>query len=458
MKKKQILIVEDERIVAEDIKMSLRKLGYDVCGIAISGERAIKSAEKLNPDLILMDIVIEGKIDGIEASSIINSRFDIPIIYLTAHADEKTLERAKKTEPMGYILKPIEDRDLHSTIEMALYKHKMGNMLKESEERYRNVVENAHDAIFILASENLQYANPAFERLTGLKHKELCNDKFNFKDIIHPDDINIIMNRARKRGKKAKNSYEFRIISKDNGVKIVEANTVKVGNKEEAQEIGILRDITARKKIEEENRRNFERLRKNLEQTVNALALAVEMRDPYTAGHQRRVTLLACAIATEMGLTKSKIDGIHISGIIHDVGKILVPAEILSKPGRLTDIDFGLIEAHPQVGYDILKTIDFPYPVAQIVLEHHERMDGSGYPAGLKGDEILLEARILAVADVVEAISSRRPYRASLGTNRALQEISRKRGTLYEPKAVDTCLKLFKEKDFKFSTRKQTSL
>ena len=147
-----------------------------------------------------------------------------------------------------------------------------------------------------------------------------------------------------------------------------------------------------------------------------------------------------------------------MAGIIHDVGKMIVPGEILSKPGRLTEIDFSMIETHPKVGYDILKTVEFPYPVAQIVLQHHERMDGSGYPAGLKGKEILLEARILAVADVIEAISSHRPYRAPLGINKALKEISKNKGILYDPEAVDACLKLLKEKGFKFRNRNKTSL
>ncbi len=166
------------------------------------------------------------------------------------------------------------------------------------------------------------------------------------------------------------------------------------------------------------------------------------MRDPYTAGHQKRVTDLACAIAEEMSLSKEQIEGLQMAGLIHDVGKILVPAEILSKPGRLTEIDFSMIETHPKVGYDILKTIEFPYPVAQIVIQHHERMDGSGYPAGLTGKEILLEARILAVADVVEAIASHRPYRPALGQDKAIEEISQNRGVLYDPKAVDACLKV----------------
>ncbi len=452
MEKKQILIVEDERIVADDIKTCLQRLEYAVCGMAVSGEEAIKKAEETRPDLVLMDIVLEGKMDGIEAASEIRARFDIPVVYLTAHADNKTLGRAKITEPFGFILKPFEDRDVHSTIEMALYKNKMANMLKESEEKFRSVVENAHDAIYIVTPEGFQYANPAFEKLTGFKEKELCNKGLNFQNIIHPDDAESIKEaeKARKRGRNLLQGAEFRIKSKHGEVRIVEANTVDVGINGEAKEMGILRDVTTRKKIEEELKRSLERLQKTFEETINALVSALERRDPYTAGHQKRVANLACSIAEEMGLLKEQIEGIRMAGVIHDIGKIQIPTEILIKPEHLSDIEFIMIKTHPQVGYDILKEIEFPFPVAQIILQHHERMDGSGYPEGLSKEKILLEARILAVADVVEAMSSHRPYRPALGISTALEEITKYKGIIYDSRAVDTCSKLFLKKKFTF--------
>jgi PAS domain S-box-containing protein len=460
MKKTKILVVEDERIVADDIRMSLERLGYDVPAVSVSGEDAINKAEKTHPDLVLMDIVLQGKMDGIEAASIIQSRFDMPVVYLTAYADDKTVDRAKITEPFGYILKPFEDRDLQTTIEMALHKHKMRILLEESEERYRGVVENAHDAIYIKTQGDFLYANPAFEELTGWKKEELCSEEFNFWKTIHPEDLKFVkkMEKERKKGKEEASSYEFRIISKDSGVKAVEVNTIIIRKDGVVKEIGILRDITGRKQAEKERQQSVEKLKKALEETVNALASAVEMRDPYTAGHQKRVTELAHAIAIEMALPEGQIEGLRLASLIHDIGKIRVPGEILSKPGKLSHIDFGAIEIHPQVAYDILKSVEFPYPVAQIVLQHHERMDGSGYPWQLKGKEILLEARILAVADVVEAIASHRPYRPALGMDKALEEISRNKGTLYDSKVVDACLKLFKEKGFKFSNKDSTDL
>ncbi|MDD5158735.1 MAG: PAS domain S-box protein [Sulfuricurvum sp.] len=193
-------------------------------------------------------------------------------------------------------------------------------------------------------------------------------------------------------------------------------------------------------------------LRQSLEQSIQTIAATVEARDPYTAGHQHRVSELATAIAREMELSEEQIQGIHLAAIIHDLGKIHIPAEILSKPGKLNKIEFMLIQTHPEEGYNILKNVKFPWPIADIILQHHEKLDGSGYPQGLKDGEILLEAKIICVADVVEAMSSHRPYRASLGIEPALEEIRRGRGNWYEPSVVDACLKLFEEKNFEFST------
>ncbi|MCG2750328.1 MAG: response regulator [Desulfobacteraceae bacterium] len=193
-----------------------------------------------------------------------------------------------------------------------------------------------------------------------------------------------------------------------------------------------------------------------LEGVIKVLALTVEYRDPYTAGHQRSVANLACAIAEEMGCPEEQVKGIRMTGLIHDLGKITIPSEILVKPGRLSDLEFSLIKIHPQAGYDILKGIDFPWPVAHIVNQHHERMDGSGYPNGLKGEEILLEARIMAVADVVEAMASHRPYRPALGVEKALEEISLNRNVLYDDQVVEACLSLFRKGEFNFLKENRT--
>lgn len=209
-------------------------------------------------------------------------------------------------------------------------------------------------------------------------------------------------------------------------------------------------ELAERRRAEKELQQSLEKLRRTMGSIIFAMAKTVETRDPYTAGHQQRVSQLARAIAQEMELPDGVADGIEMAAVIHDIGKMNVPAEILSKPGRITETEFNLIKVHPEASHEILKLIEFPWPVAQIVLQHHERLDGSGYPAGLTRDQILLEARIIAVADVVEAMSSHRPFRPALGTDTALEEVSRERDILYDPHAVDACLQLFGEKGFTF--------
>lgn len=195
-----------------------------------------------------------------------------------------------------------------------------------------------------------------------------------------------------------------------------------------------------RKAIEHERQQSAERMKRVLLQTVKAVSLTLEMRDPYTAGHQRRVAQLAAAIGERLGFDPDRLEGLHTGALIHDLGKINVPSDFLSRPGKLSDAAFGVIKSHPDVGAEIVDGIDFPWPVSQMIRQHHERLDGSGYPNGLRGDDIILEARILAVADVVEAISSHRPYRPSLGLDAALKEIQDRSGSHYDPAVVQACI------------------
>jgi len=212
---------------------------------------------------------------------------------------------------------------------------------------------------------------------------------------------------------------------------------------------GTVQDITERKRAEEQLQKSLQQTKKVLEEVVLTLSSIVEKRDPYTAGHQHRVADLACAIAGELNLPEVQIEGIRVAGIVHDIGKINVPAEILSKTGRLSDAEFNIIKTHAQVGKEILEPIDFPWPVAQVVHQHHERLNGTGYPQGLSDGKIILEAKIMAVADVVEAMASHRPYRPALGIDKALEEISNQSGILYDPQVVDACRELFDKKGYK---------
>lgn len=197
---------------------------------------------------------------------------------------------------------------------------------------------------------------------------------------------------------------------------------------------------------------SYKKLQESLNGSVLALSSALERRDPYTAGHQQRVSRLACAIAEEMGLPENQIEGVRVAAILHDIGKICVPADILCKPGEISKSELGVIKDHPGTGYEILKNVEFPWPIAQIVKQHQERLDGTGYPSQLSGADILIEARIIGVADVVEAMATHRPYRAAFGLDLALEEITQKKGSIYDTVVVDACLKLFNEKLFKMDS------
>jgi PAS domain S-box-containing protein/putative nucleotidyltransferase with HDIG domain len=256
--------------------------------------------------------------------------------------------------------------------------------------------------------------------------------KIMFEKRIDPQEVHLVLNGGSK------------ILYEINGAVLRSPDQTPYGM------VFLCRDITERKKAETDLHQSLKKLRTTLKAAIDSLASAIEMRDPYTAGHQERVTRLASAIAAEMSLDEDRIEGIQIAGIIHDIGKLYVPAEILSKPTKLSELEYSMIKMHSQVGYTILSKIDFPWPIAQIVHQHHETVNGSGYPLGLTGKDILLEAKILCVADVVEAMSSHRPYRPALGIQAALDEISQKRGILFDREVVDACLRLFAGKKFKF--------
>lgn len=317
--------------------------------------------------------------------------------------------------------------------------------LKQSEERYRSIFENVQEGIFRSTPDGrITMANQAFAKMLGYDSPEelmTCITDLNRQVYVDVEDRRKLENILEEHG--FIKGYEVRHYKKDESIIWVALTMQAVydRNGEIAYYDGINEDITDRKQRDE-------RTRKALGSTVQAITVTVEMRDPYTAGHQYRVANLAHAIAREMSLSIDQIDGIRMAAAIHDLGKISVPAEILSKPTKLTNIELSLIKTHPQSGYDILKDIDFPWPIARIILEHHERMNGSGYPNGLTGDNILMESRILSVADVVESMASHRPYRPALGIEAALEEIKNHKGTLYDAVAVEACSRLLREKEF----------
>jgi len=326
--------------------------------------------------------------------------------------------------------------------------------LKKSEENYRSIFENAAEGIFQTTPEGRFISlNPAMARMHGFASpEEMLKDisSINKQLILRAEDGKRYIRTLLKDGKTRQ--FETEVRRRDGGIIWVSINARVI--KDAAGKIiryeGTSEDITEQKKAAEDLRISASKLRKRLVGTIDVISTMLEKRDPYTAGHQRRVSRLARSIAQELGLQSDVVDSIRIAGNIHDIGKMSVPAEILVKPGRLSEIEMELIKAHPRTGYDILKVVDLPAPTAEIVLQHHERLDGSGYPQGLKGEQIILEAQIIAVADVVEAMASHRPYRPSRGIEAALEEIERNSGILYHRDVVDVCLRLFREKGFSF--------
>ena len=325
MDQTNIMVVEDEGIIADDIARQLTDMGYNVVAIAYSGEEAIEKARQLHPDLVLMDIVLAGKIDGIKAAEKIKAIEDIPIVYLTAYADKKTLGRAKLTGPSGYVLKPVDKRQLNVAIELALHRHNAESSLKK----------------------------------------------------------------------------------------------------------------------------NHARIYGSMQGMIEAIAETIELRGPYTAGHHKRVSQLASAIAREIGLTDFQVEGLELASRIYDIGMVNIPVDILREGERLEGTRLTLYQSYPKAAYETLKKIECLWPLAYIVLQHRECFDGSGFPGRLKGEEILIEARILAVAHALEDLTTRDSFRNAFPVSEALDTISSHSGSKYDPEVVAACLRLFKERGHK---------
>ncbi len=321
---------------------------------------------------------------------------------------------------------------------------------RESEGRNRDLVDNIKLGIFRCTpgrQGKFLEVNKAMEEITGYSRLELlsimASDLLPANAETGPfqNEINITNWKDRR---------EFTLVRKDGRKVTAEITVVAIRYDSGVTRFfdDILEDVTEQKQTQLQVQDSLERLQKTIREIIEAMAYIGEVRDPYTAGHQRRVAQLSLEIARKMGLVDEKFEGLTMAAFVHDIGKIIVPADILSKPGKLTKPEFDMLKDHSRIGYEILKTIEFPWPIATIVLQHHERLDGSGYPSGLSGEQIVLEARILAVADVVEAMSSHRPYRPALGTDRALEEINLNRSKLYDPNVVDACATLFRENGF----------
>lgn len=495
-------------MIAEDNAQSLYLLetlltskGYTVVATC-NGAEALASALDSPPDIIVTDILMP-VMDGFELCRRWKSNellHDVPFVFYTAtYVDRKDEELALSLGADRFVVKPQQPEVLLGIIQEVLTSFSKSNAastqkaladekevllqynevlfhkleakilqlesevekqkrtseaLRESEKKYQNLIEQSRDGIFAV---NLQGIFLSVNRVMceNLKYSEEELLSMSIWDIVPAQYVE----QHKKRiadilvGRAPNGAAEYVVKGKDGETHYVEI--LSGPHYEDAKLIGfqgIARDITDRKQAEAKLEKSYLTLKKTLNDAINTMAKIVEMRDPYTSGHQLRVAQLATALAREMDLDESRIENVRMAAVIHDIGKIYVPSDILNKPGKLTRIEFDLIKDHARNGYIIVKNMDLPLPVAQAIQQHHERLDGSGYPDGLKGTDISMEARIMAVADVVEAMSSHRPYRPAPGIEKALAEISANSGILYDPVIVDTCIRLFQQNAFSFET------
>jgi len=447
--KHNILIVDDDPDFRENLSGILRDEGY-VPVTAATGKEAMERVREDEFAVALIDLRLED-MSGLDVMKEIKERSPMTEgILVTGYASQSTAIDAVKLAAYSYVEKPFNVGQLLETVRTAIEKQKIGKALRESEERYRTLFEGSRDAIYITSGDNRSVEfNQATLDLFGYTRAEIMKMKLR-EVFLNPGDLRSLEREIRDKGYVKDYEVKFRRSDGEQMTCLI-TSTGRLSDDGSIREYQtIVRDITEQTLNQRRLHETLAMLRRNLDGIVQCVALVIEKKDPYTAGHQRRVTDLARAIAQEMGLSESQKDAIRMAGIIHDIGKISIPAEILSKPGRLTETEFSLLKIHPRIGYDILKEIEWPYPIAEIVLQHHERMDGSGYPQCLSGEEIMMEARVLGVADVVEAMASNRPYRPALGIEKALEGISKNRDALYDPDVVDACLRVFKEKGFEW--------
>ena len=440
------------------------KMVYKIGGFEISGRKSRVSVKEGKAILLSGKLTkwpggfteMSSRYISKSVSQIVKKLFNLGEVYI--------IGLSRKGEILGEVVILLRGQNKIKNLEfietfvkqaaIALQRKNAEEALHQSQQEFISIFRDNPEAIvYVDEKGDILDINLRFSKLFGYSLKEIKGKNIN-SGIIHPpekiEEGEDLDNKAISKGyinfetiRRKKDGTLFPVSLSGSPV-IVDGKSRGI--------IGMILDITKRKKTEEQLKESFKKLQKALENSIEAISLVTEARDAYTAGHQRKVSKLAVALAEEMGFPKDRVKGIKIAALIHDVGKINLPAEILSKPGKLSEMEFSLIKNHSKIGYDILKKIDFPWPIAEIILQHHEKINGLGYPGGLKGDEILLEAKIICVADVVEAMSSHRPYRPALGIEKALEEISQNKGILYDPEVVDTCLKLFKEKSFKFES------
>ena len=446
-----VLSLEDDQADAELQRRCLQKAGFLV--VLDRVESAADFVAALSgglPDIIFLDYTVPGWDAPSAMQKVTELHPEIPVICVAGTIGEETAVQMLRLGAVDYVLKDRMAR-LPSAVQGALEyaaehraRAEAEEQLRASEERYRRIVETANDGIMLVDAEfRITFYNRRLADMFGYDEQELIGAA---PGAWHEaDDTPLVQQHFH--GIRAGRSREFegRLPRKDGSPLWVRVSASPIHDGDDNYDgfLAMVSDISSLKEAEQ-------RLKGAVSGTVAAMGALVETRDPYTAGHERRVAELCIAVARRMGLGEEDVEDLALTARTHDIGKIAVPAEILTKPSRLTTVEYTLIKQHPQVAADILSTIDFGYPVAEVVLQHHERLDGSGYPRGLAGDDILLAARILAVADTVEAMSSHRPYRPALGLEPALAEIRGGAGEVYDADVVTACCRVFEEEGFEF--------
>jgi len=471
----RVLIVDDEPSIRFTLSEFLRRDGHEA-GMAEDVESGLALLRQGGWDVVVTDIVMP-RASGVELFRQAR-QFDpdVQVIVMTGEPTVETASEAVRAGANDYLVKPIGKNAIQRAVGNALRikklndeKRRLEALNRQYQESLEKIVETrtktlkaregllqslftaAPVGIGIMEDHRLTAANDELCRMVGYTVEELagrsCDTLF-----AEPEECRRLAEAAAARfAEGGVLSLETRWRRKDGVVREVFLRCAPLQLEKGGQAVTITAlDITDRKEAERQIEDGARKLHDMMDGSIRAISAALEMRDPYTAGHERRVADLAHAIGAEMGLTANTLEGIRIAGYLHDIGKIAVPSEILNKPGRLNTYELGIIKAHPQIGYDILTQISFVWPVAQATLQHHERLDGSGYPGGLRADQIIPEARILAVADVVEAMSSHRPYRPALGRECAIQEVRQKKETLYDPQAVEACIRVLEAEPAKY--------
>lgn len=456
----RVLVVEDSHDDALIVMRELRRGGYEPDFERVDSLEAMTRAlETQSWDVILCDFTLPG-FGGTEALQVLKDKgLDIPFIFVSGTITEDIAVTAMKAGARDYIIKNNLKR-LVPALERELREARVRQERRQADEKVR-VAERQLSEIAEFNQKIIDYsplgiltydavsgqclsANAAVARIIGGTVDDVC--KMNFRNIESWKRSGLLKIAEDALADGAERQQEFHMVTTFGKEIWIDCHCIPFASESRPHLLVMVNDITQRKRAEEEQLEDAKKLIEAMQSTVEAIAMTSEIRDPYTAGHQRRVANITKAIGGEMGLSQDRIEGLFVAGVIHDIGKIYVPSDILSKPCRLNESEFGLIKMHPKAAYDILKNIKFPWPITTAIFQHHERINGSGYPMGLANGQICLEAKILAVADVMEAMVSHRPYRPALSIDKAREEITGNKGILYDADVVDACLRIIDKK------------